>query len=148
MKTVQLLIAAIALLAASCRDTALLPQMPPDYSGLYSDTFTFLGTPLLGVTDTVIDKRLYKMNDSTYLMQRFTCLDTVSSTGCGLFPAYNSTSGNVYAFTVRAGNTLKFYNYSLVPAIPITIGFFVPPDYFYIKYIYTNRTEIHKMRKR
>jgi hypothetical protein len=152
MKTLRvfILVVNVTLLATSCRDTQLQPQVPPDYSGLYSDTFTFSHPTAvtLNVIDTVIGKRLYKINDSTYRMQHFTCLDTASLTGCGLFPVYISMAGSVYEFQIRADNTLRFHEYASAPLLPYNTGFFASPDYFYIKTLHSGRTEIHKMRKR
>jgi hypothetical protein len=132
-QSLSIMIAGV-ILAYSCRDTPLQPQVPPDYSGMYSDTFSYSHptNPALNIRDTVIDKRLYKINDSVYLMQRFTCTDTSSLNSCSPFLVYTPTINHVYAFKIRTDNTQEFYNYSLFPLIPYNYntGYFVPPDFF------------------
>lgn len=113
-----------------------------DYSGLYTDTLTLRKPGGLFIQDTVIQKRLVRINDSTYKMPF----------GLGVVPGNpNSTWDSLIVYIKNDNSVLTELSPWAMVGFGQLPGYTIPQqNYFYITYRFDNtglRYSIDRMRR-
>jgi hypothetical protein len=112
-----------------------------DYSGLYTDTLT-IRRPGWVLQDTVIQKRLVRINDSTYKMPF----------GLGVIPGDpNSTRDSIILYIKNDNSVITELSPWAMIGAPQLPSYTIPQQgYFYITYRFDNaslRYSIERMRR-